>query len=201
MEITTASFDHCVKSDIWCQFTDLIDTTINPVTGEILEFGVFKGNSIRFLANRLPSRKIYGFDSFEGLPEDWVRNEYSTYKTGHFKTAIPAVPDNVTLIKGFFNDSLPEWIQTHNPKFIAFIHIDSDLYSSAITILRTLNHAILPGTVIVFDELCDWSNSVLYRNWKAGEWKALQEWVSEFDREVIPISRTPKWSAAIKVIT
>ena len=41
--------------------------------GEVLEFGVFSGRSITFAANALPNITVHGFDSFEGLPEDWVR--------------------------------------------------------------------------------------------------------------------------------
>lgn len=38
----------------------------------VLEFGVFKGESINAISELLPSATIYGFDSFLGLPEDWV---------------------------------------------------------------------------------------------------------------------------------
>ena len=40
--------------------------------GLFLEFGVYKGTSINFISSLIPDKKIYGFDSFGGLPEEWV---------------------------------------------------------------------------------------------------------------------------------
>jgi len=171
-----------------------------PREGEILEFGVFRGRSITTIANTMSGRTVYGFDSFIGLPEEWKRTNTSTYERGHFKTKLPHVPSNVKLVQGFFDDSLPVWIEEHQPKTIAFLHIDSDLYSSAKTVLTLLNDYIIPGTIIVFDELCDWSGKRVYDFWEEGEWKALHEWMDEYDREVSPISRTTKFAAAVKVI-
>lgn len=72
--------------------------------GELhLEFGVFKGRSISHTAKRRPDQNFFGFDSFEGLPEAWVRSPSSTYPAGYFGLeALPTVPNNVKLIKGFF---------------------------------------------------------------------------------------------------
>lgn len=41
------------------------------VKGHYLEFGVFTGGTIKFMAKRVNGAVIHGFDSFEGLPEDW----------------------------------------------------------------------------------------------------------------------------------
>lgn len=41
------------------------------IPGIIVEGGVWTGNTIKWLANQFPDRKLYGFDSFEGLPEKW----------------------------------------------------------------------------------------------------------------------------------
>src|SRR3954466_12976205 len=42
-----------------------------PNHGLVCEFGVFQGRTISYLARRIPSRIVFGFDSFEGLPENW----------------------------------------------------------------------------------------------------------------------------------
>ena len=39
--------------------------------GLFLEFGVSAGRTVNYIASLVPDKTIYGFDSFEGLPEDW----------------------------------------------------------------------------------------------------------------------------------
>ena len=80
------------------------------------------------------------------------------------------------------------------------MHIDSDLYSSCKTILESLNAKIVPGTVIVLDELCDWLDQGVYERWKEGEWAALSEWLHNYGREVQVLSRTD-WIEGAVVVT
>ena len=148
----------------------LYDATLKLITvsGLVCEFGVFQGNSINYLAERLPATEIYGFDSFEGLPEDWRAD----VRTGHFKVPkLPAVRNNVRLIKGWFDKTLPEFLEQHTEP-AAYLHIDSDLYSSAKTILDLFASRIRPGTVIIFDEYFN------YPGWKQGEYRAFEEFVA-----------------------
>ena len=99
--------------------------------GLCCEFGVFSGETIRFIARHFKG-PVYGFDSFEGLPEDWRPG----VEKGHFKmAALPKVPANVELIKGWFNETLPGFIARH-PGPASFLHIDCDLYSSSKTVFR-----------------------------------------------------------------
>lgn len=133
-------------------------------TGHVLEFGVFRGGTIRFIASQIPDRKIHGFDSFAGLPEAWTGGGFDFDAKGK----IPAVPRNVSLHSGWFSDSLPRWL-ADNPGPVAFLHIDSDLYASASFVLEMLDDRIVPGTVIVFDEYFN------YPGWKDGEHRAFQE--------------------------
>ena len=147
-----------------------------PPTGYILEFGVGQGISIRLLAE-LTDRRIIGFDSFEGLPENWQFTPHVIFAAGSFKYDPPPRPPNVDYVRGWFADTLPEWKKTY-PADVAFLHIDADLYSSCKTVLTELNDRIVPGTIILFDE------AVKYPNWEEGEWKAKEEWVAEYDREL-----------------
>jgi hypothetical protein len=41
------------------------------VDGLYAEFGVNNGGTIAYIARQKPAQTIHGFDSFEGLPEDW----------------------------------------------------------------------------------------------------------------------------------
>ena len=74
--------------------------------GNYLEFGVATGRSINMIASFIPNgTKVYGFDTFEGLPEDWAGHNAVV---GTFKQArLPKVLNNVVLIKGLFENTLP----------------------------------------------------------------------------------------------
>ena len=134
--------------------------------GLYLELGVYQGFTINYIARLFPTQKIYGFDSWQGLPEVWGRHPKGSYSTNG---AIPAVVFNVELISGLFEDTLPEFIKNYPDAKTAFIHIDSDLYSSAKTIFKYLGHTFVHGTVIVFDEYAQ----------DAGEKQAFEEWLEE----------------------
>jgi SAM-dependent methyltransferase len=169
------------------------------IEGHVLEFGVFRGKSITALAESDPLQQIHGFDSFEGLPEDWVRSPSSTYPRGHFRVeTLPVLPTNARLVKGRFDETLPSW-RTRTPGPISLIHLDGDLYSSALEPLCILNDRILRGTMIVFDELCDWSDSGIYPEWPQHEWRALLTWMHRFGRKVRPLGRGPRFNGAFVV--
>jgi len=121
-----------------------------PLTeGLVLEFGVFSGKTIRRIAATFPERDVFGFDSFEGFPDDGRTDWQTDYAT---QGKLPKVPANAHLVKGFFEDTLPEFIEQH-PQKVHFMHVDCDLFSSTRTVLAHLRERVVPGTVIVFDEL------------------------------------------------
>jgi len=132
----------------------------------VCEFGVWSGATINHIASRVAGT-VYGFDSFEGLPERW-RDGFprSTFKTSE----LPRVRANVELVKGWFEKTLPSFLADH-PQEVAFLHIDCDLYSSTKTVLDLFSPRIRPGCVIVFDEYFN------YPGWQMGEYKAFQEYV------------------------
>ena len=173
------------------------------IRGYNLEFGVFRGGTINHIAKTIKD-PIYGFDSFEGLPEPWVVNPGRTATMERFRmTGLPTVAPNIKLVKGWYKDSIPKWKKTHKDQ-IAFMHVDCDIYSSTKTILTELNHQLVPGTIIVFDELFDKMKRkdaprAYYTNWQEGEWKALNEWLEEFNRECEPVSRSEHFQATIRV--
>jgi hypothetical protein len=154
---------------------ELIDYSLNAITvdGHYLEFGVFTGGTIRFIARRIGQRTIHGFDSFKGLPEAW-----SGFNLGRgafdLGGRLPRVPDNVRLHRGYFEDSLPAWL-VENPGQVSFIHLDCDLYSSTKTVLDLMAPRVASGTVILFDEYFN------YANWEKHQFKAFQGFVQEHD--------------------
>lgn len=106
----------------------------------LLEFGVFNGYSIHHFAeiNRNPASKFIGFDSFEGLPEDWTPK----CPKGTFSQSgqLPEVRDSrITFVKGWFSDTLiPQLHDIDRHNGITVCHFDADLYSSTLFCLTTL---------------------------------------------------------------
>ncbi len=141
------------------------------VEGHYLEFGVFTGGTIRFIAGRIGTRTIHGFDSFEGLPEAWSGFNLGG-KTFDVGGRLPRVPANVSLYRGYFDASLPQWLADH-PGPVAFIHLDCDLYSSTKTVFDLIAPRLVPGAVILFDEYFN------YPNWEKHQFKAFREFVAE----------------------
>jgi hypothetical protein len=139
-------------------------------SGHFLEFGVFTGGTIRFMAKRLGKQVIlHGFDSFQGLPEDW--SGFSLGKAAFdVGGRLPSVPPQVKLHPGWFDQSLPVWLAEH-PGPVSFIHVDCDLYSSTKTIFDLLGDRLQAGTIILFDEYFN------YANWREHEHKAFLELV------------------------
>jgi len=136
-----------------------------------LEFGVASGKTINYIS-KFTSDIVYGFDSFEGLPEKWRDG----FNKGAFSSNgnLPQVNENVKLIKGWFNETLLKFIETHNKK-VSFIHLDADLYSSTKYILDILKSYIDKDCVVVFDELVNYPGF----DGNTGELKAWYEFITE----------------------
>lgn len=161
----------------------LVELCSRTPPGAIVEVGVYKGGSLKFLVEAFPDRKAFGFDTFEGLPkEQWMEDE--VHLPGDFSdTSIGEVIrfiDNpqVRLIKGLF----PE---THKPlvgSVITFVHIDTDFYQSVKECLEYFWPLLPPGGIIALDDY-EWENC-------PGVKKALEEFG-------IPIQKSVNFQAYI----
>ena len=141
-------------------------------SGLVLEFGVFTGRSIGVIAE-VAGGKVHGFDSFQGLPEDWIDGEAAgSYDS---QGQLPEVPDTVELHVGLFDETLPPFLREHSEP-ASFVHLDCDLYSSTRTVLDILDRRLMPGTILVFDEY------FAYSGWRDHEFKAFQEYVERSGR-------------------
>ena len=138
--------------------------------GYVLDLGVYKGASTRRLARIFPERTIHGFDSFEGLPEDW---SYTLAGSFDIRGALPDVPDNVVLHKGWFDDTLPAWKEAHCDLPVSILRVDCDIYSSTQTVFDVLGDRLEPGSWLVFDEL------IGYRGWEKHEYRAFTEFIEK----------------------
>jgi hypothetical protein len=159
--------------------------------GQVLEFGVATGRTLNQFAYWLPHKTVYGFDGFDGLPEDWT----SRMRKGFFaRDRLPRVRKNCELVVGWFNETLPGFVEKH-PEPIALLHVDCDLYSSTVTILNNLKNNIVPGTVIVFDEYIN------YPGWQLDEFRAWQEHCRKYGVAYEYIGRVSKHQkVAVRVL-
>jgi hypothetical protein len=145
--------------------------SLTPPRGLVMEFGVWSGDTINRIADHVgAARTVHGFDSFEGLPEDWTDG----YQKGtfHLHGKLPKVRPNVKLHVGWFSDTLPKFMKTSDEP-VAFLHVDCDLYSSTKTIFDNVGDRLVPGSIILFDEYFN------YHGWKDHEHRAFQELIRE----------------------
>ncbi|HEY4062654.1 MAG TPA: class I SAM-dependent methyltransferase [Puia sp.] len=120
-----------------------------------LEFGVAGGTSFAWWvkANQHPRSLFYGFDTFEGLPENW-----HFFKKGAFSFDTPFMDDpRGTFIKGLFQDTLYKFLDnygknTASPDVTRVLHLDADLYSSTLFALTMLAPYLRGGDILLFDE-------------------------------------------------
>jgi hypothetical protein len=136
--------------------------------GDILEFGVFRGESLQLFAERFPGRRIFGFDSFEGLPEDWWNRPKGT-----FRTNVPQFDEpEVMMVKGMFAESVPQFVQTWSGN-AAIVHIDCTLYGSTMDCLPPILPRCLERAIIMFDEYYNYPDFAQHewRAWRELRWK------------------------------
>lgn len=160
--------------------------------GDYLEFGVYNGTSLSCMyqvAAELGYKhvRLFGFDSFEGLPELAANEDENIWMSKQFKCDINFTREfldsqnvdlnRVTLIKGWFSDTLNEEnIHKNKIEKASIIMIDCDLYSSSLEALRFCEPLIKDEAVIFFD---DWySGGLADKN--LGEKRAFSEFLEEY---------------------
>lgn len=159
-------------SDKWLFRSDAFAQ--RPKLGQIMEFGVYKASSINFFADKLreehDDRKVFGFDSFKGFSEEWAGADVD-YPVDFYNlnAQLPSVRENVQLVEGYVEESLPKFLDSGSIDVVSFIHIDTDTYSPAYTVLSLLKQYFQPGTIIVFDQFLG------YPNWRNHEYRAFSE--------------------------
>lgn len=143
---------------------------LNDIPISYLEFGVAYGHSFRWWVENVtnPDSLFFGFDTFEGLPEDW-----HLFKRGEMSPdgRIPTIDDpRVRFIKGLFQDTLISFLNGFSNDKCKVINMDADLYSSTLFTLACLAPYLKQGDIIIFDEF----------GVPLHEFKAFTEFVSSF---------------------
>jgi hypothetical protein len=148
----------------------LMDRT-RGVPGDIAECGVHKGGSLVPMAIHAQQegirKKLFGFDSFEGLPDsvafdaelggphaEWKRpGEMNDTTAGLVLSKLRrfGVADDVELVKGFFEATL----SGYSDRRFSLVHLDCDIYSSYKECMAFFYPRLNPGGVILLDEYND----------------------------------------------
>ena len=170
----------------WALFDSMTKKSIKD--RPFYEFGVWRGESFKYLIKTF--KKGFGFDTFEGLPENWHETKKGTYSA---EGIIPKV-NGGTFIRGKFEDTLPNFFSESRPK-ASIINIDADLYSSTLCALNYSKPVIDKDTILIFDEF------IINKNWEMDEYKALNEFCSNnnLNYEVLAVSYFTK-QVAVKII-
>jgi O-methyltransferase len=128
-----------------------------------LEFGVKGGKSMTRMLQRFshPHAKFVGFDSFEGLPEEWKHLQAGMFSTGG---KVPGHRDpRVRYVRGWFQNSLSPYLAEHDLTTAEplFVNFDADLYGSTLFVLTQL-WAKTDAYYFFFDEFMEDEVIALY---------------------------------------
>lgn len=161
---------------------------IAGIEGDIVECGVGKMASFQalalFLRQEGSSRKLWGFDSFEGFPEpsaedvsprnpqkgEWKSINAEDVSKFLFVCGFKKqwIDSHIKIVKGFFQDTLPN----NDVPNIAFLHLDVDLYNSYKNCLQYLFPKVVRGGVVLFDEYMNANENLKF----PGAKKAIDEY-------------------------
>lgn len=159
-----------------------------------LEFGVASAASFKWwlTKNENPDSFFAGFDTFEGLPEQWG----SFFEKGSMSFQLPDIKDNrATFRKGLFQDTLTNFTRAESNLLQSkaatrVVHMDADLYSSTAFTLSQLYPFLQKGDLILFDEF----NVALH------EFKAYHEFVSNFYIHLKPVASVNNFYQTVFVV-
>ncbi|SRR5258706_15796421 len=125
---------------------------VDTVAVDYFEFGVAGGDSFKWwLAHSgNPDSRFFGFDTFEGLPEN-----FGPFAKGTMAAALESL--NITdprasFYKGLFQDTLIPFLEQYTNGRKKLIHMDADIFSATIFTLSQLYKYLNDGDIIMFDE-------------------------------------------------
>ena len=139
----------------------------NHIKGDYLEFGCYGGRTFG-LAHKYKhiaglNMKLYGFDSFQGLPKPKGIDVHIQWDEGALAMSMKDFTEKLKeyeiketeylLIPEFYDESL----KANPPKKIglknaALVYIDCDLYESTVPVLNYILPVLQTGTIVAFDD-------------------------------------------------
>lgn len=134
------------------QYSKLMEERGALGAGFWAEFGVWQGATLKHSYNLLKNTNFHGlmvgFDSFDGLPANWIRG----FVKGRFATDFEAVranvPEEVDLYKGWFQDTIGTFLDDYPNLPAGLINHDGDLFLSTAITFSLAGERIVPGTLM-----------------------------------------------------
>ena len=143
------------------------DVERRGVPGDLVDCGVWNGGSTILLASGAPSREVWAFDSFKGLPEPTENDpKLAADFVGRFVGSEDMLEQGIRdygldnplhIVSGWFEDTLAT--AAENIESIAVLHVDADWYESVMIVLRTFYPKLSPGGWVVIDDYEMWSGA------------------------------------------
>jgi hypothetical protein len=148
------------------------------IKGSVIECGVYRGFGLMTWAHLSAilepvnlTRRIYGFDTFEGFPSPHEKDSTNLgdVTTGglfsssfdelnelveiHDSTRFLGHIPKVELIKGNAVKTIPEFISSHQHLMVSLLFLDFDLYEPTRVAVEHFLPRMPKGAIIAFDEL------------------------------------------------
>lgn len=168
----------------------LIADVGRPNLGDYLEFGVYNGTSLvstfrETEAMGLRDMRLFGFDSFQGLPDAAATDDEGKWKPGAWRSELEFTEavleaervdrSRVFLVPGWFNETCnAETAHRYGIRKASVIMVDCDIYTSAKEALDFCAPLIQDRALVLFD---DWNSGNLAAR-HLGERKAFEEWLA-----------------------
>ena len=166
-----------------------------PLSGSIAEVGVYQGTTARLIAELKGEKKLFLFDTFEGMPnekistkDDWELNTHRDTSLSHVKQYLSGY-SNVSFIQGQFPESISNSSDAsliHDEKF-CLVNLDVDLYKSTLDGLEFFFPRLVDGGRLV-------SHNYNLKNSPGGRTpgvkKAFLEYFSGQEHKIIEIAET-----------
>jgi hypothetical protein len=158
--------------------------------GDYLEFGVYNGTSMGCMFDamtqlKMSHNRLFGFDSFLGLPPDAISEDGGVWKPGQFacpkqvtaaNLAMKGIPlERRVLVEGWYKDTLKDAAMRFGIRNVSIVMIDCDVYSSAQLALNFVYPLLNEVSAFIFD---DWKLNNLDIK-RMGEYRAFNEFLSQ----------------------
>lgn len=155
-----------------------VATIINDgISGHLIETGAWRGGA-SFVAAKVVEllhegahRKTFICDSFKGIPKPPTDRTYNTEdhnanfpvfsEVSAARVYTDAVhfglnPDNIRVVEGYFNESLPALVSSIPNFSLSVLRLDGDTYFSTMDALKVLYPRLQPGGIVIVDDFIDW---------------------------------------------